>query len=184
MKLNRNSISARLYRWFYITDNMPQSLCPYFWKLLIMWIFILPSSISYPPEKILCSGGEKLDSWGERGLFSILFYLVILVGLSVLFSLSILTNGWFVPGSILHKIQSFGAVSVLCIILISFISLIIYGINRYKEKKRKKQLPYTWDDEGNRIPNPDYTSHEPKPNLIIEFIKARYNKYCPKIDWN
>ena len=24
---------------------------------------------------------------------------------------------------------------------------------------------------------------EEKPNLIVEFVKAKYNKYCPKITW-
>jgi hypothetical protein len=25
--------------------------------------------------------------------------------------------------------------------------------------------------------------NENKPNIVIEFIKAKYNNYCPKIDW-
>ncbi len=31
MNLNINSKTAKLYRWFYATNEMPQSLCPYFW---------------------------------------------------------------------------------------------------------------------------------------------------------
>jgi hypothetical protein len=27
------------------------------------------------------------------------------------------------------------------------------------------------------------TKEANKPSLIVEFIKAIYNKYCPKIDW-
>lgn len=28
------------------------------------------------------------------------------------------------------------------------------------------------------------TYEEPTPNILAEFIKAKYNKYCPKIEWN
>ena len=45
MKLDQNSISARLFRWFYATNGMPKNLCPYFWKLVLMWVFILPYTI-------------------------------------------------------------------------------------------------------------------------------------------
>ena len=24
---------------------------------------------------------------------------------------------------------------------------------------------------------------EKKPSIVIEFVKAKYNKYCPQIDW-
>jgi hypothetical protein len=38
---------------------------------------------------------------------------------------------------------------------------------------------YGYDSEGHRI-----YYKEKKPNILAEFIKAKYNKYCPKIEWN
>ena len=45
MKLNRNSISAKLFRYFYSTDIMPGSLCTYFWALVLAYILIIPLEI-------------------------------------------------------------------------------------------------------------------------------------------
>ena len=40
-----------------------------------------------------------------------------------------------------------------------------------------------YDENGNWIPYEDRLTGK-RPNIILEFIKAKYNKYCPKIDWN
>jgi amino acid transporter len=46
MTLNSNSISAKLYRYFYSKQNMPASLCTYFWALVIAYLFIIPLEIT------------------------------------------------------------------------------------------------------------------------------------------
>lgn len=55
MELNSNSINARLYRWFYHkgTNQMPKSLCPYFWQLFIMYVFIIPYVLFTLPYHLL-----------------------------------------------------------------------------------------------------------------------------------
>lgn len=45
MELKLNSLSARLYRYFYETNKMPNSLCTYFWKLVIAYLLIIPLEI-------------------------------------------------------------------------------------------------------------------------------------------
>jgi hypothetical protein len=52
MELNLNSLTAKLYRWFYNQYEMPNSLCPYFWKMIIMYVFIIPYSIISLPQII------------------------------------------------------------------------------------------------------------------------------------
>jgi hypothetical protein len=50
MEINYNSTSARIYREFYNTKRMPESLCPYFWKLVFAWpitILLSPFINSY-----------------------------------------------------------------------------------------------------------------------------------------
>ena len=42
MNLNQSSLHARLYRFFYSTDTLPSNLCPYFWKLVVAYICIIP----------------------------------------------------------------------------------------------------------------------------------------------
>jgi hypothetical protein len=45
MRLKSNSISARLYRYFYGTEIMPTSLCNYFWALVLAYLLIIPLEI-------------------------------------------------------------------------------------------------------------------------------------------
>ena len=57
--------------------------------------------------------------------------------------------------------------------------VIIFGaIELFKwlrDKGENRNVKY--DDYGYRILKPK------QPSIITEFIKAKYNKYCPKIDW-
>jgi hypothetical protein len=81
MILNHNSISARLYRWFYETGIMPNNLCPYFWKLVIAYTFALPLLILTLPHTILQE--EKYSSAPRIG-YSIFFYLITFIAISML----------------------------------------------------------------------------------------------------
>lgn len=45
MQLNKNSISARLYRHFYSEETMPKSLCTYFWALVLAYTLVIPLEI-------------------------------------------------------------------------------------------------------------------------------------------
>lgn len=45
MQLNKNSVSARLFRYFYSTEIMPQSLCTFFWALVLAYTLVIPLEI-------------------------------------------------------------------------------------------------------------------------------------------
>jgi len=180
MKLNHNSISARLYRWFYMTDKMPQTLCPYFWKLVVMWIFILPILIITAPLRLSSS---KPEDWFGRIVGGLLIWGFLFVAFLMLFPLTYFIWGWF------SQRTTFGAWQGAGIILWAFsaVSAIVWGMLELNKKRRKKkfhtQREWIWDENGDRFLNPDYVPYEKKPSIIIEFIKATYYKYCPKIDW-
>ena len=55
MKLNSNSVTARLYRWFYMNDQMPKSLCPYFWITVGLCLMT--------PFLSVIRGLEKASKW-------------------------------------------------------------------------------------------------------------------------
>jgi hypothetical protein len=181
MKLNHNSLSARLYRWFYITDTMPQTLCPYFWKLVIMWVLIVPVGILSLPIAII---KEDATEWSMRIIGGALLWGIAFMAFLMLFPLTYFVWGWFTPKSV------FGAWQITGIMLwaISIICGIVWGVititNKRREKKRLIHREYIWNEDGDYIPNPDYVPYVEKPNIIIEFIKAKYNKYCPTIEWN
>ena len=52
-----------------------------------------------------------------------------------------------------------------------------------RDEAKWKRMKNNYDENGNWIPYEDRLTGK-RPNIILEFIKAKYNKYCPKIDWN
>lgn len=183
MKLNIDSVSARLYRWFYATFEMPQSLCPYFWKLAIMWTFIVPySALSLPVIISDRITSEPYRKAGERFFFGLFLWVLLFLAFLILFPITYFFWGWFPKDSLLKAWQLCGILLEFIAVVVSFVFGIIYLISLARERKRQSQRQMIWDAEGNYIPNPNYRPK--KPNIIIEFTKATYNRYCPKIDWN
>ena len=179
MKLNSNSVSARLYRWFYMTYDMPQSLCPYFWKLAIMWVFIAPYTAMTLPFILFIR--DKSINMVERFFFGMFLWLLLFVGLICLTPITYFFVGWFPEKTFLGSAQIGGLVGDCIIVILCIVAGIIHLIKRAGERKYHRRKRLIWKD-GDWIPNPKYRSK--RPNIIVEFIKATYNKYCPKIDWN
>jgi hypothetical protein len=69
-------------------------------------------------------------------------------------------------------------------IISSIVFIILHLYKKRRDNRRHTQREWIWDENGDNIRNPDYVPYEEKQSIIIEFIKAKYNKYCPKIDWN
>jgi hypothetical protein len=55
---------------------------------------------------------------------------------------------------------------------------VIEGVKALKEWNYNRKINY--DESGRRIWG---EPKEQKTYLVVEFVKAKYNKYCPKIDW-
>jgi hypothetical protein len=174
MKLNVNSVSARLYRWFYVTNKMPQNLCPYFWKLVIMWILIVPYTILSLPYIVVYKGKDNSDSFGEKPVTGFFIYCILGLVLSMLFSISIFFVGFYPKDTFLLNFQTLGSLLWMIAILFGGYCLIIWLVEKYKDSKIK------YDENGVRIFRP---KNEKDPNILIEWIKASYNKYCPRIEW-
>lgn len=158
MTLNENSITARLYRWFYNQKTMPESLCPYFWKLLLMWVFIIPYSvITVPPLPI--TKGFHTNTGLEKVIGSLLIWFAAFLIICMVAAIPLLIidvknlDNFFV---------SLGLLVWAALIIISGIALIFYTIGKIKDKQYNK---------------------EKQDSVVKEFIKAKYNKYCPKITW-
>lgn len=175
MKLNINSNTAQLYRWFYGTSRMPESLCPYFWKLVLMWTFILPYSILSFPVIIM----ERLDrsqthSTGERaGLgFIAWFILLILTGMVSWIGLLFVEP---IKDTLYWHLTVIGVLGWAVALGLGVSTLFNYLRKQWKNRNIK------YDEFGRRIWNPIV---EEQDSIFVSFVKASYNKYCPKIDWN
>ena len=176
MKLNKNSISSKLYRWFYGTNVLPNNLCPYFWKLVLAWLVLIPYSLVGLPSIIM----ELYDkdytyndvSTGKRIGIGVLIYFVLFC---VACALSLI--GWFFiepekDGFYMFMGTLGGLIWVTAIIIGS-----IEGVKSLSEWNQNRKIKY--DEDGYRI----WSEPVEKTYLVVEFVKAKYNKYCPKIDW-
>lgn len=182
MNLNFNSLSARLYRWFYNKEVMPDNLCPYFWKLVLMWLLILPYVGLTLPVQITTKFRQKSisETIAYTTIFTIITFLsgvILILPIYMIIGSGNRMIDTFLPGSLIAwgAILSFG--------LVSFIA---YLVEKYKERKNGNKMYdeygevfYGYDSSGFRIYYPTK-----KPNILFEFVKAKYNKYCPKITWN
>jgi len=167
MKLNKNSISAKLFRWFYGTRELPTNLCPYFWKLVMAYVFVIPLFIiSFP--YIIIDKNSCNESLGHRiGLGFVCWIIFSASIVCLIAALSPIMLFWYTPvkGSFLKSLIEIGFAAWAGGLIIGVSSFIYYLGKKIKERRN---LP----------------KEEKRSNIIVEMVKATYYKYCPKIDWN
>lgn len=168
MELNRNSLSARVYREVYNTRHMPESLCPYFWKLVLAYpliVLLLPLLI---PTWITLKFQDEADNEYPIGAKAVIGLLLYAFGFVVFMIGVFISSCWisYYKGTIMYQFYfSGGFISfILGVFSVSFLIKYIIDNRKYKRKFNNEYV-------------------EEKPNLIVEFVKAKYNKYCPKITW-
>jgi uncharacterized membrane protein YagU involved in acid resistance len=167
MKLNKNSISAKLFRWFYRTSELPTNLCPYFWKLVMAYVFVIPLFIISLPYVIIEKYSSS-ESLGNRiGLGLVGWFVLFLLIVVLIAALSPIMLFWYTPIE-----DSSLEILIICGLLTWVLGLtigVMWFIHHLGEKiKERRNLP----------------KKEKRSNIIVEMVKATYYKYCPKIDWN
>jgi hypothetical protein len=167
MKLNQNSISAKLYRWFYKTDTMPTNLCPYFWKLVTA-VILSPLFAIYtlPYEIINYKRSRRWDTYGDMLGISLSCWCLIAAVICMISSLRLF---FYIPNkssSLWVIMEEIGCILWGCLILVGITWAII------------KTVKYLHNDNHSKNSNTEKTD-----NIIVEMMKAKYHKYCPKIDW-
>ncbi len=155
MKLSTNS----WHYWVYTASwgVPPHNLCPYFWKLVIATLF-LPFNLIWHSISLIVNAVAKDDIIGERDwpFFSSRFMMSL--ALNVLLCVLIgMVAIWFAWNSF-TRISGITGYGVLIIVLISL------GIIKIQKRMSRRV-------------------REKRPNIIAEFVKAKYNKYCPTIEW-
>ena len=161
MKLNQNSLSAKLYRWFYKTDTMPTNLCPYFWKLVAAVILSPLLAIYTLPYEIINYKRRHWDTYGDMLGMSLAYWCFIAVIICMISPLGLF---FYIPDkdSLLMGMMVFGFCVWASLIVVG-IGWGIYAIVKFLKSKK--------------------SNTEKTNNIIVEMVKAKYHKYCPKIDW-
>jgi hypothetical protein len=165
MKLNQNSLSAKLYRWFYKTDTMPTNLCPYFWRLVTAVILSPLLAIHTLPYEIINYKRQRWDTYGDMLGISAAYWFFIA---AVICMISTLGLFFYTPDkdSLLMGMMALGFCVWACLIVVGSAWVI------------HKTVKYLRNDNHSKKSNAEKTD-----NIIVEMVKAKYYKYCPKIDW-
>lgn len=172
-----SKLLPRLYKWFYFLDKMPTKLCPYAWKTAFMYVVLMPYSIICLPVIIIDSFGGDVytDSHGGRIGSSIIMYFFLFMVFVLSIGISIL---WWNPeyDSFFENIQHGGAFLWIVGILAGIIYFFKCIIEIIKEKLDERK--YGKINEGIY-----YQKKPTKKYMLVEFIKAKYNRYCPEMIW-
>jgi hypothetical protein len=156
MKASTNSWHARLYKWTYDSE-LSSSLCPYFWKILIAVLWFIPSVILSIPIIVLDKVQKStvtLDPQ-ERNILGFVIWLLS-IGCTIAL-IGVITMFGAIFGLVAWNSLSMAVALLICVAMPVLFIMCLIRRSEYRSEK--------------------------KPNIFTEFIKAKYNNYCPKIDW-
>ena len=140
---------------------MPTNLCPYFWRLVTAVILSPLLAIYTLPYEITNYKRQCWDTYGDILGTSLAYWFFIA---AIICMISTLGLFFYIPDEdSLHMVM---IVFGFCVWTALIIVGIIWSIFNTKEYLKSKKS----DDEKT-------------DNIIVEMVKAKYHKYCPKIDW-
>jgi len=160
MKLSKKSFSAKLYRYFYSINDceMPKSLCPYFWKLVIAYLLFIPLEILATPYNlfhIIMNKIQKKDAFHDICSHDMTpiskVFIVALISI-ILFAIFYA----FIP--LIHLFHPVSK-NMLINAYILDCAFIILGIIGF----------FAW--------------YKDNDNLAKTYISAKVKRICPRIEW-
>ena len=176
MQLNKKSWYVIYYKWFYTTESLPYNLCPFFWKLVVA-LLLSPLDLLAIPCLLLLLRRIKKDRkvYTEYTAYSNSFDYQMdvngheykprhFIGFAVYFFLCAFYCSiamWFTTSTFIFTT---GVIFIGALTMAGFAILVTACVDYRK----------------NRIV--DYNADK-KKYIITEFVKAKYNKYCPQITW-
>lgn len=162
--LKSKSWHVWLYKWTYGVQEVPNNLCAYFWGALLSVLMVpvftwMPLVVEYVNLKINKGDGQV---FGHCGLgMKYILTIIICAAVFFLFTIGVVFFEHTAPSIVITAIIALG------IFIIWFF-------------KKKRILPKTTEAITKGVIN--ITISEPVI-MTKEFIKAKKNKYCPKINW-
>jgi hypothetical protein len=172
MKISKKSIWAMVYRFTY-NSHLPNNLCPFFWKALFGFIIWIPNAILQLPGLIF----DRRSDCFDRRVKGLVSYFFMLVG--AFYAISI--YNWILAISGAYSYNKDLANAGISFTIAFVIIFAGWWINKlYSRAKVKSSERYQRMSIDERI---KYWEEKERPNVIVEFIKATYHKYCPKLDW-
>lgn len=157
MEINKNTWHAKFYYWSY--KDRPDSLCPYFWKLLLAIVFLPLTWLGY------------IIPYFRKNLYMTISTYIMITASAYLF----VFMGYILGYEYFRGLSLVVATAIGTLVFVLGTSLLLlfgWFVLIYLPEKLSKQRINSW-----------YEKKEPKTNLIKERYKAFKGRYCPKIDW-
>lgn len=158
MELDKNSLLAKYVKWFTL-KNLPNNFCAFFWlslfSIIISPVMFLFWLAEFFAEKI----GMDVYDWEQRILVSS-GALTVAVILSVI-----------VFSCINYPVYVFSAIAAIALII-----FFVYHWHNYTYNKKQKRIHDMYNSTEYQKPI--------RKNILVEFIKAKKQKYCPIIEWS
>lgn len=204
--LNPHSRLASFYRYFYLTGDLPNNLCNYFWGLIVAFVcfpFVWTSIfLNYLTDKICylptinryCVGYKPLPT--PVGLvFNIFIFIIGCVGFKLLgfiFSQTImffLLDHMFVVSALIF-LYFLGLITILVVVVVfNIIVGLVRFATSFKKKLTEEELRLQEEKETQK-----YTEYwankrkkEANPNFLVltwRWLVAFKEKNCPIITWD
>lgn len=159
IQLKEKSIYGWLYKTFYVTDQLPKSLCSFFWKFIFAFVFCIPIFILRAPYYIFNNKASLYTKQEDPIIWiGIASYMIFIFILSFLNGFYRFITNWSLDLD--HNFSDILFFSSMCaIIFVGAISSIFYFFDKTSKIKSKPI------------------------EITKEYIKGVKNKYCPSIKW-
>lgn len=166
MKILETSWHRKLYNLTY-PKRAPNNLCPYFWLSFLAFVVFPFNFLFSLPAKIICAAQDKWE-WdifkekGDRQYWKGAFLAQSWFSNVALYLTFCMVAVWW------NKVWMIGAI-IGAIVVAGILFILFYGWmeDRRIEARDKRQS----------------LGKEKRPNVLVEFIKAKYSKYCLQIEW-
>ena len=176
--IKENSIHTWFYKWTTSSHRLPESMCNFFWTVVLGWVLM---ALTFPLMiPLLCYKSIRKD---PTKVFPMGLFIIELL----LFSIFKITIGAF--NTTWDKFLEVLVVLAVAITIIVTLGLIVYGIAKLVEKTKD----YFYDRKISRMSNEErsqffrYEAEKQRKKNQPGFLRTGYdsfmNKHCPKIKW-
>lgn len=171
MNIKKTSWHARLWQWSYVKGerSLPQNFCSYSRQVGLAMI-LFPIAL---PSRFLEGSYNAPTNMIERTFAGIISWVIVLMVYLLGYGVA---RDWFNQGGnwLLAYALPCGVLACAAFLLCVFLCVfVIMGLFYLRERL---------SDFFGRV-NQTTPKTNQRKNILIEYIKAKKNKYCPKIDW-
>jgi hypothetical protein len=182
MKYKKTTFTAKLVRWTFpniCQYELPKSFCKYYRLAFFSWLFIPFTGLYYIAESIFFTKKyEDIIPYHHTQFITKVWRSIYVPFFSflLLWAFTLLGNEYGIDNSILAFLGGIISVAGVIVLLVLLTAGWDYSVESIKDYRRSKR-------HKNDLKRRNEVEVEKKPNLFIEYLKAKKEKICPIIEW-